>query len=370
MLKPVDFSLLFITIAILGFGLIMVLTSGSVRGYYSTENTYFFFLQQLKWTVVGCTVGWLFYKIPYHFWRRWAGMGIIVVILLLIAVILWGDVTKGSARWLRVGPFSLQPSEIAKLAIVLFLAHSLDRYPVKRIKDLVLPLVLLTPVFLFVYKQPDLGTTIVLLLTCAAMVWQTEIKLFWFLIAVPLLGGPLAYLVRHTDYQWKRILAWLNPWAYATDIGWQITNAQIAFGTGGLFGVGLGNSVQKYGFLSENHTDTIFAIVGEELGFVGSISLVLAFALLITRGFMISNQCPDRFGRLLGFGITFSLAIQIVINLAVVTGLFPVTGITLPLVSYGGSSLIITLAEIGILLNLSRYRVEPVGIKDSRGVSM
>jgi cell division protein FtsW len=241
------------------------------------------------------------------------------------------------------------------LAVILFLAHTLDRYPVKKIRDFVIPGVFIVMVLGLVYKQPDLGTTMVIAITMAAMLWQTELPTRWFLIAIPSISIPLFYLIRRTPYQWERILAWMDPWKYAIDEGYQITNAQIAFGSGGIFGVGLGHSMQKYGFLPETYTDMIFAVIGEELGLIGTLFLLGLFIFMYARCFYIARKCEDRFGRLLAFGITTSLAVQTGMNLAVVTGVMPVTGVTLPLVSYGGSSLVITLAEIGILMNISRY---------------
>lgn len=368
---PIDFKLLFFAVAILIYGLIMVLSSGAVQGYNATNTPYFYFLQQLKWAILGVAGALVALLVPYKFWRRFAGIGIILSFILLFAVLFSeASVTlKGSARWLKIGEFfSFQPSEIAKLALVLFYAHILDRYPVRHLKDLALPLGVLLPLLALVYKQPDLGTTMVLLLTAAAMLLRTELPLKYFFMAVPVFGLPLFYLVRHMEYQWTRILVWLNPWAYASDDGYQIINAQIAFGSGGLFGVGLGQSRQKYGFLPENFTDMIFAIIGEELGLWGTLLLMGLFIGLFVRGYKTARECPDRFTQLFAFGLTSTLAIQTAINLAVVTGVFPVTGITLPLISYGGSSLFVTMVEIGLLLNLSRWRKAGVdsGLKSAK----
>ncbi|MDA8229191.1 MAG: putative lipid II flippase FtsW [Desulfitobacterium hafniense] len=353
-----DFPLLFLTISILAYGLIMVLSAGSVYGFNATQNSYYYVLQQLKWTAVGGLFALITYKIPYHTWRRLAGLSVVVTIGLLAAVHFTeaGIVSKGSARWLAIGPVNIQPSEAAKLAIVLFLAHNLDRAPVKRIKDIWIPLVFIGLIVGLVFKQPDLGTTMVLVFTTAALLWQTELSTKLFAIGIPLMSIPVIYLIRNTPYQWNRIVIWQNPWLDASNMGYQITNAQIAFGSGGIFGVGLGRSLQKYGFLPESHTDMIFAMVGEELGLLGALILIILFILFVARGFSIARDCPDRFGRLLAFGLTATLGFQAVCNLAVVTGVFPVTGITLPLVSYGGSSLSVTLAEIGLLLNISRFR--------------
>lgn len=359
---PIDFPILYLTLTILAFGLIMVLSAGAVRGFNSNQNSYYYFSQQLKWTLVGSVFAIIAMKIPYMFLRRFAGIGVLISMVLLIAILFTdaGETVNGSARWITIAGITIQPSEIAKLAMVLFYAHILDRYPIQRGCDWRIPLGILIPstvlVLGLVYKQPDLGTTMVIALTCAVMLLQTEIPTFWFIAAVPTLGIPLFYFIRATEYQWTRVLVWLDPWKYAMDKGYQITNAEIAFGSGGLFGVGLGRSLQKYGFLPENHTDTIFAIVGEELGLMGTMFLLFLFIALYARAYHVISECPDRFGRLLGYGITSSLAIQTTINLAVVTGVLPVTGITLPLISYGGASLVITLVKLGLILNLSRYR--------------
>jgi len=365
--RPIDFPILFITLALIAFGLIMVLSAGAVRGFNATQNTYFYVFKQMKWTLIGSLFAIVVIKVPYKFWRRFAGVGILISIGLLIALVCTdaGDATSGSARWIKIMGINVQPSEITKLALVLFYAHILDRYPIKRGKNWLTPLGILIPVSILVlglvYKQPDLGTTLVLAATGAVMLFQTELPTFWFLLACPAFGLPLYYLIWRTQfqavhYQWDRILAWFDPWKYADNIGYQITNAEIAFGSGGLFGVGLGRSMQKYGFLPENHTDMIFAIVGEELGFVGTLFLLCLIISLYARAYRVIRECPDRFGRLLGFGLTSSLAIQTAVNLSVVTGVLPVTGITLPLISYGGSSLVITLIELGLILNISRYR--------------
>ncbi|MCB8817134.1 putative lipid II flippase FtsW [Desulfosporosinus shakirovi] len=359
---PIDFPILYLTLAILAFGLIMVLSAGAVRGFNATQNSYHYFSQQMKWTLVGSVFAIIAIKIPYSILRRFAGIGVMVSMALLIAILFTdaGEVAGGSARWITIAGITIQPSEIAKLAMVLFYAHILDRYPIQRGCEWRIPLGILIPstvlILGLVYKQPDLGTTMVIALTCAVMLLQTELPTSWFVAAVPTLGLPLLYFIYNTKYQWERILVWLDPWKDAMNKGYQITNAEIAFGSGGLFGVGLGRSLQKYGFLPENHTDTIFAIVGEELGLIGTMFLLFLFVSLYARAYHVISECPDRFGRLLGYGITSSLAIQTTINLAVVTGVLPVTGITLPLISYGGASLVITLVKLGLILNLSRYR--------------
>ncbi|MDQ7096837.1 putative lipid II flippase FtsW [Desulfosporosinus sp. PR] len=361
-ISPIDFPILFLTLALLAFGLIMVLSAGAVLGFNATQNSYYYVLQQLKWVGIGSVFAAIVIKVPYTFWRRFSGIGVLISAILLTVVIFTGAgiAAKGSARWIQFAGITIQPSEITKLTLVLFYAHILDRFPVKKGKNWRAPLGILLPltivILVLVYKQPDLGTVMVLGLTSGVMLLQTEVPTLWFVAAVPALGLPLVYFIH--GYQWRRILVWLDPWKYALGDGYQITNAEIAFGSGGLFGVGLGRSLQKYGFLPENHTDMIFAMVGEELGLVGTLLLMALFIVLFARAYYVVRQCPDRFGRLLGFGLISSLAIQTTINLSVVTGVLPVTGITLPLISYGGSSLVITLIELGLILNVTRYCVK------------
>lgn len=356
-MKPgnIDFKFLILALSILAFGLIMVLSTGATA-VTAQKQPFFYVIQQTKWALLGLVVGGIMVAVPYPFWRKFAGVSMVFTVVLLFAVLYSGaESVNGAERWLNIGGLSLQPSEFAKLAVVLFYAHMLSRKTVKSWRDLVVPLLALVPILLLVLKQPDLGTAVVILATAVAMLLQTELPSRYFLGSAPVVG-LLGYLyIKGNEYQMNRIKAWLDPWKYAGDVGYQITNAEIAFGSGGLFGVGLGQSSQKNGFLPENHTDTIFAIVGEELGLIGAAFLIALFTLLFLQGYRIARNCPDRFGRLMAYGFTSLLGIQTAINLAVVTGVFPVTGITLPLISYGGNSLLVTLVEIGIILNISRY---------------
>ncbi|HHV64561.1 MAG TPA: cell division protein FtsW [Peptococcaceae bacterium] len=358
--KKPDFLLMFISIILLAIGLIMVLSASSVFSFNETDNSYTLFYKQLRWACVGLIGAFVAVLIPYKFWKRFAGLSILlsIVLLLLVEFSDLAYTVKGSTRWLNIAGVSVQPSEIAKISLVLYFAYFLNRYPVKKFKDIFLLLMIMGAILVLVYKQPDLGTTIVILMVCAAMLLMTELSIAYFLAAIPLIGIPGFYLIRNTPYQWNRILGWIYPWEYATTWGYQSVNAQICFATGGLLGIGIGRSSQNT-FLPENYTDTIFAIIGEEFGLFGTSLVLFCYIALIARGFIISRQCPDRFGRLLGFGLTSLLAIQTATNLCVVTGLFPVTGITLPLISYGGTSLVLTMLQIGVLLNISRYRQEP-----------
>lgn len=358
--KP-DFVLLFVAGFILAVGLIMVLSSSSLFAYQHNDNYYHLFYKQLQWAIVGLIAMCAAILLPYKKWKKLSGIGIIITIVLLLLVEYsdFSITVKGSARWLEIAGFTIQPSEIAKLALIVFFAYTLTRYQVKRFKDIILPLTVMAPILYLIYKQPDLGTTIVIMLTSVVMLLMTELSIGYFLTAIPVIGVSGYYLIKGNEYQWNRILGWLYPWEYATSHGYQIVNAEMAFGTGGLFGIGIGRSTESYGYLPESYSDTIFAVIGEEFGFFGTSVILACFVILIARGYYISRKCSDSFGRLLGFGITSLLGIQIAVNLCVVTGLIPVTGITLPLISYGGSSLLITMIQIGILLNISRYNEMP-----------
>lgn len=355
--KP-DFVLLFVAGFILAVGLIMVLSASSLFAYQHNDNYYHLFYKQLQWAVVGLILGYAAALLPYKKWKKLSGIGIIITFILLLLVE-YSDLSvtvKGSTRWLEFAGFTIQPSEIAKLSLIVFLAYTLTRYKVKRFKDIILHLTVIVPILYLIYKQPDLGTAVVIMLTCGVMLLMTNLSIGYFVTAIPLLLVSGYHLVKNSEYQWNRILGWLHPWEYATSHGYQIVNAEMAFGSGGLFGIGIGRSTESYGYLPESYTDTIFAVIGEEFGFFGTSVILACFVILIARGYYISRQCPESFGRLLGFGITSLLGIQIAVNLCVVTGLTPVTGITLPLISYGGSSLVITMIQIGILLSISRYR--------------
>jgi len=355
--KAPDFILLFSTIVLLAIGLVMVLSASSLFSFREFNNSYYLFYKQLQWAFLGIVLAFIVMFIPYKYWKKLSGLCVIfsLILLLLVQYTDLGVKIKGSTRWVQIAGISFQPSEIAKFSLVLFFAYMLSRYPVKGLKDAVIPVFVMCVFAALIYKQPDLGTTVLILVGCSAMLFITELSVLYFIAAVPICGLIGYNLIKDTPYQWNRILGWLYPWDYASSYGYQSVNAQIAFGTGGLLGIGIGRSSMN-SHLPESYADTIFAVIGEEFGFFGTSLVVLLFVLLISRGYVVSKQCGDRFGYMLGFGITTFLALQIALNLGVVTGLLPVTGITLPLISYGGTSLVITLVQIGILLNISRYR--------------
>lgn len=257
-----------------------------------------------------------------------------------------------------LGIFNLQPSEIAKFSVALFMADILSRYkadPNDLKGDLGHIIIVVGVILALILKEPDLGTTIAIAAMVMIVLLVSGLRWLYF-IGTGLAGAAgVTVLIMNSEYQMKRIIGWLDPWSDPIGMGYQPIQSLYALGSGGFWGMGIGNSRQKLGFLPEQNTDFIFAIIGEELGFIGAAFIVLMFILLIWRGYKIASRCPDMFGTLLATGITTSLGIQAFLNLGVVTNTLPVTGIALPFLSYGGSSLLMSMGVVGVLLNISRY---------------
>lgn len=355
-----DYMLFWTIIALLVVGLVAVYTSSHVWASFSYDDSTFFLKRQLLFAGAGL-LGMIFLSfVPYYFWKKHALIIIIACFALLLVVLIPGiGIVRGGARsWIGVGAFSIQPSEFMKLGLIIFIAQRLSTYG-KKITSLMkgfIPLLLLIfAAFGLIMLQPDLGTGVVLVLTCMMLLFigGTRIKHFVSLAVIGMVGFVL--LILSAPYRIRRITAFLNPWDDPLGDGFQIIQSLYAIGPGGLLGVGLGNSLQKHFYLPEPQTDFIFAILGEELGFIGGTFIILLFVILLWRGTKVALFAPCQFSRYVAFGIISMLTIQTMINLSVVIGLIPVTGITLPFLSYGGSSLTLTLASVGILLNISRY---------------
>ncbi|WAA13682.1 stage V sporulation protein E [Fervidibacillus halotolerans] len=355
-----DYLLLIVIFSLLSLGLIMVYSASAVWADYTFDDSFYFFKRQLLFATLGIFAMFFIMNIDYWTWRTWAKLIIIFCFFLLIAVLIpgVGNVRNGSRSWIGVGAFSIQPSEFMKLAMIIFLAKylSMNQKKITSFKRGLLPsLSIVFLAFALIMFQPDLGTATVMLGTCIVMIFVTGAKISHF-ISLGMLGlvGFIGLIVS-APYRLRRITAFLDPWQDPTGDGFQIIQSLYAIGPGGLFGLGLGQSRQKFFYLPEPQTDFIFAILAEELGFIGGSLVLLLFALLLWRGIRIALHAPDLYGSLLAVGIISMIAIQVMINIGVVTGLIPVTGITLPFFSYGGSSLTIMLAAVGILLNISRY---------------
>jgi len=357
--KQPDLVLFLTTFLLLSIGVIMVLSASSYHAMLYYDDPYYFLKRQIRWSGLGIIAMFFFMNLDYYKTKKLITIGFIINLVLLALVLVpgVGVEVKGSSRWLGVGPMVFAPSEIVKLAIVFFFARlmSTDTEQIKKTKGFLSYLIILAFVAGLLLKQPDLGTTIAVAGTTFCMFIAAGAR-FSHLTGLAFTGLiAVAGLIYQEPYRWKRIIGYLKPFETASNEGYQTVQSLYALGSGWLFGIGLGNSRQKFLYLPERHTDFIFAIIGEELGFIGIFLVILLFFLFIWRGYHIALYAPDRFGSLLAVGLTSIIAVQSVINMGVVTGTLPVTGITLPFVSYGGSSLTISLIGVGILLNISRY---------------
>ncbi len=338
----------------------MVYSSSAIWSEYKFDDPFFFAKRQLLFAFLGLIAMFVMMNIPYHIWKDYSKWILLICYILLIAVLIPGiGLVRGGARsWIGVGAFSIQPSEFMKLGLIIFLAVTLSKHQryITSFKKGFLPSLLLVFVpFGLIMLQPDLGTGMVLVLTCFVMIFIAGARLshFIYLGVIGLVG--FAGLIISAPYRISRIQAFLDPWQDPLGDGFQIIQSLYAIGPGGLMGMGLGQSLQKFFYLPEPQTDFIFAILAEELGFIGGAFVISLFFLLMWRGIRIAINAPDLFGSLLALGIIGMIVIQVFINISVVIGLIPVTGITLPFLSYGGSSLTLTLLSVGILLNISKY---------------
>ena len=361
MRKRHDYMLLFAVLALLTIGLVMI-TSASPTGAVEMGDSYFYIKRHLMAMGLGFILLYLGSRIDYHEWKRFAFPGLAVSVVLLVLVYLPKIVIQagGAARWIDLGPLSFQPSELAKFFTILFLSSSIvnKKEKMRDFKEGLLPLVLTIGfICLLIFKEPDLGTPLVigivsflLLFIGGASIWQ---------LIVLTVGTALAILSYswYSPYQRQRLLAYINPWAYQQGIGFHIIQSFLAVGSGGIFGLGLGASRQKFLYLPQQHIDFIFAVLCEETGFIGAVVTIALFMWLAARGLRAARFAPDLFGVLMASGLTLWIAIQAAMNILVVVGAIPTTGIPLPFISYGGTALVMNLFAVGVLLNISSQGV-------------
>ncbi|MDO4287161.1 MAG: putative peptidoglycan glycosyltransferase FtsW [Eubacteriales bacterium] len=352
--KKMDAPLLLITFMLLGIGLIALMSSSYPKAYYSSDiSPFYYFIRQLGMAAVGLVIMWIASCYDYHKYRGWAKWLYLVSLIMLILVLTpLGTSINQAQRWL----FGFQPSEIAKLAIILLFATVASGRPksVHSIKSLLMYAALIGVFILLLAMEPHMSAAMILVVIGFMILFVAGMRV-WFLIPVGIAGVIIAIAAYFTmDHVQTRLNAFLDPFSYASDKGWQAVQSLIAIGSGGAFGLGLGESRQKFLYLPEPFNDFIFSVVCEELGFIGAALILVLFAYFVFRGFYVALRAKDRFGSLIAVGITMQFAFQILLNLAVVSGLFPVTGASLPLFSYGGTALVMQLLEIGILLNISR----------------
>nr|PZN44769.1 MAG: putative lipid II flippase FtsW [Bacillota bacterium] len=337
----------------------MVFSASMARAEDQMGDPFSYLKRQTLFVALGLGVMWLTSRVPYRQWRRLARPLLLVGLVLLILVLIpgIGQVRNEARRWIGFGPASFQPSEFMKFAIVLFMADYLAGVrDFRRLRSLILPGAVLGLVFVLIMLEPDMGTALAIAGTVFVLLFAAGAEL-WHLAGLSLAGAAAAtYYAFSADYRRARILNFLNPERDPLGSSYQVLQGLYALASGHLFGVGVGRSRQKFWYLPEPHTDYIFAIIGEELGFLGALVTLLLFLLFTWRGYRTAAAAPDRFASLLATGITTMIALQAVMNIAVVTASMPATGIPLPFISYGGSSLLVTLAGVGILLGVSRYR--------------
>lgn len=361
-MKPCDFTVVILVTALVIFGVVMVFSASYYNSLNDTGSPFGYLKKQLFFCITGFVIMYIMSYVDYHILRKFAVL--LVAISLVLLVLLFtplGTTVNGATRWLSFGPLNIMPGEIAKVAVIVFVAAFLAKDP-KRIlslKEGILPLFVLAAVFGgLIVKQPNLSTAITVcgiiigMMFLAGLEWKYVIGLF-------ALGTAGIFVISKSGTYWaKRLTSFTNPFADPLGDGFQAVQSLLALGTGGLFGLGLGKSVQKNLYLPEPQNDFILAIIGEELGYVGILILLIVFAVLIWRCFLISMDAPDRFGMLMAGGITLMIGIQVVLNVAVVTSSMPPTGVALPFISYGGNSLWIFMGAAGVTLNISRQSVK------------
>ncbi|MGH2691931.1 MAG: putative lipid II flippase FtsW [Actinomycetota bacterium] len=347
------------TAALVSVGLVMVLSASSVQAYEDYGSSFLFFLRQAAYAAVGATGLWVAARMRYQAWRHLSLPLLAASATLLVLVLIpgFGKVAGGSARWIELGPVTIQPSEPAKLAVIAFAAALLaGRW--KRLADprqLAIPLApVLGVVCLLIMLQPDMGTTIIVVSTVGVLVFAAGAGLKHLLVAATGLVTLGLGLIFVEGYRWARFISFGDPWQDPQGTGYQAIQSLTALGSGGWFGLGLGAGRQKWDYLPNAHTDFIFSIIGEELGLIGALLVLSLFGLLVYAGVRIALHAPDAFGRLLAAGITGWFAVQALTNLGAVTGLLPITGVPLPFVSFGGSALVVSLVAVGILISISR----------------
>jgi len=356
-----DVKLLFPVLFLVGIGVVMIYSASSTLALKAFGNEYYFLKRQAIFAMIGLLIL-VFYKhMPYRHFRALSYPIILFAAALLAATLFsgFGYAVGGARRWLRVAGFSIQPSELARFAIVIFMAYSLNKKR-EKIKDFYigfLPHVLLLGVFtVLLFIQPDFGSIVIFAVLSWIMLFVAGVRILHLTAAFVVLLPVLYFFLISAEYRMKRMLSFLNPWQYPTEEGYQVTHSLMAFGTGGLWGTGIGKGYQKLFYLPEPHTDFIFSVIGEELGLVGVLFILGLYVMIIWRGIHIARNARDFFGSLIALGLTASIGLQVCINMGVSLGLLPTKGLTLPFLSYGGTSLLVNMASIGILMNIKAAR--------------
>jgi cell division protein FtsW len=356
-LEGYDLIILTMVVVLTCFGVVMVYSASSIMAEKRFHDSFYFLKRQSAFAVLGFIVMYVAMRTDYHFWHKAAVPVLLICLVSLVLVFIpgVGGNVKGATRWIRFPGFNFQPAELAKLALIIFMAYSLDRKQaqIRWVKGLIPYMLILMLMIGLLMIQPDMGSSMTLAGVAMVMLFAGGMRIS-HVISIMLFSAPFVYYaIRHKEYRWRRITSFLNPWADPGNTGFQIIQSWLAFGTGGISGQGLGEGKQKLFYLPEAHTDFILSVIGEELGFIGTVTVATMFFLLVHRSIRVSVYAEDSFGRFLALGIAVLLGAQAFVNIAVVMGLLPTKGLALPFISYGGSSLILSLLAVGILLNIS-----------------
>jgi cell division protein FtsW len=353
--------LLVLAVVLVVIGLGATQSASSVVAIDQAQDRFYYFKRQLIGVGIGTVALLITSRVPYGLYRRVAVPGFFATIALLVAVLAVGPVIGGSQRWLHLGGFTFQPSELAKVAIVVVLAHILEKKHklLTRFGHFLVPVVFTVGVIGgLVIMQPDLGTTVIIGAAALAVIMASDTPLRYVLLLSVLVVAAASVLAFSDEYRVDRIVGFLDPWGNSSGEGYQLIQGYYALSNGGLFGVGLGASRARWFYLPNAHTDFIFAIIGEETGLIGGLTVIGLFVVLALAGWFVAARAPDRFGRMVAAGLTSWLSFQALVNIGGVLGVMPITGIALPFVSYGSSALIVSMASLGILVNIAQSGVQ------------
>jgi len=356
-----DVKLLFPVLFLVGIGIVMVYSASSALALKKFGTDYYFLKKQMLFALLGIVVLVLCSHLPYRLFSSLTYPLLILALIFLAATLIsgFGYSAGGATRWFRLGSFTFQPSEFARFALVIYLAYSMNK-KMDVLKDFYvgfLPHILVLFMFtVLIIFQPDFGSVLILGALTWVMLFVGGVRISHLIVSLVLIIPMAYFFMVSADYRSKRIMSFLNPWKYSADDGYQVVHSLMAFGTGGIWGTGIGKGYQKLFYLPEPHTDFIFSVIGEELGLLGVLTILGLYILIFWRGIFIARNCKDSFGSFVAIGLTTAIGLQICINMGVALGLLPTKGLTLPFLSYGGTSLLLNMASIGILMNIGKAK--------------
>jgi len=352
-----DARLLFPVLFLVGIGIVMVYSASSALAFKKFGSQYYFLKKQSLFALLGIVALISCSRFPYRFFRSLTYPLLILALIFLAAILMTGlgYSAGGAKRWFRLGSFSFQPSEFARFALIIYLAYSMNKKKdvLKNFYVGFLPHIMMLFMFtVLIIFQPDFGSVVILGVLTWIMLFVGGVRLSYLIASLGLILPAAYFFMISADYRLKRITSFMDPWQHSANDGYQIVHSLMAFGTGGIWGAGIGNGYQKLFYLPEPHTDFIFSVIGEELGLWGILIILGLYILILWRGISIASNCRDSFGSFLAIGLTTAIGLQVCVNMGVALGLLPTKGLTLPFLSYGGTSLLLNMAYIGILMNI------------------